>query len=167
MALSMYQASIPQFKAMLTNLSAILKKAEEHATAHKIDPKVFMEARLFPDMLPLTKQVQIACDQPKNGFARLAGIEPPKYEDKEASFAELYERIAKTIAFIDTIKPEQIDGSEKKEIKFSIFEWNFEFIGDQYLLSWIIPNFYFHVATAHDILRHNGVPIGKNDYLGR
>ncbi|QWD84177.1 DUF1993 domain-containing protein [Polynucleobacter sp. MWH-P3-07-1] len=167
MALSMYQASIPQFKAMLTNLSAILKKAEEHATAHKIDPKVFMEARLFPDMLPLTKQVQIACDQPKNGFARLAGIEPPKYEDKEASFAELYERIAKTIAFIDTIKPEQIDGSEKKEIKFSIFEWNFEFVGDQYLLSWIIPNFYFHVATAHDILRHNGVPIGKNDYLGR
>ncbi|QWC95839.1 DUF1993 domain-containing protein [Polynucleobacter paneuropaeus] len=167
MALSMYQASIPQFKVMLTNLSAILKKAEEHATAHKIDPKVLMDARLFPDMLPLTKQVQIACDQPKNGFARLAGIEPPKYEDKEASFAELYERIAKTIAFIDTIKPEQIDGSEKKEIKFSIFEWNFEFIGDQYLLSWIIPNFYFHVATAHDILRHNGVPIGKNDYLGR
>lgn len=167
MALSMYQASVPQFKKMLTNLSAILKKAEEHATAHKIDPKVFLEARLYPNMFPLTKQIQIACDQPKNGFARLAGIEPPKFEDKEASFAELYEHIAKTIAFIDTIKPEQIDGSEGKEIKFSILEWNFEFIGDQYLLTWIIPNFYFHITTAYNILRHNGVDIGKSDYLGR
>ena len=162
----MYQASVPQFKKMLLNLTAILTKAEEHAAAKGFDGKVLVEARLFPDMLPLAKQVQIACDQVKFGLARLAGIEAPKFDDTESTLAQLKERIAKTIAFINAIKPEQIDGTEAKEIKFSIKEWSFEFVGEQYVLTWIIPNFYFHVTTAYGILRHNGVELGKADYLG-
>lgn len=102
----------------------------------------------------------------KNGLSRLASIEPPKFEDNETTFPELQERVAKTIAFIDSIKPDQLDGTEAKEIKFSIKEWNFEFVGEQYLLTWIIPNFYFHVTTTYNILRHNGVEIGKADFLG-
>jgi hypothetical protein len=117
-------------------------------------------------MLPLTRQVFIACDQAKNGLGRLASIEPPKFDDTETTFPELQERVAKTIVFIDSIKPEQLDGTEAKEIKFSIKEWNFEFVGEQYLLTWIIPNFYFHVTTTYNILRHNGVEIGKADFLG-
>jgi len=166
MAISMYQASVPQLKKMLFNLSAILIKGEEYATAKKIEGTVLTGDRLFPDMLPLTRQVFIACDQVKNGLGRIAGIEPPKFEDNETTFAELQERVAKTIAFMDGIKPEQLDGTEAKEIKFSIKEWHFEFVGEQYLLTWIIPNFYFHVTTAYNILRHNGVEIGKSDYLG-
>ena len=166
MAISMYQASIPQLTKMLTNLSNILKKAEEFASAKKLDSKALVEGQLASDMFPLTKQVQIACDQVKNGMARIAGVEPPKFEDDEATLADLQERIAKTIAFANSLKPAQIDGTEAKEIKFSIKEWNFEFVGEQYLLTWIIPNFYFHVTTAYDILRHKGVEIGKSDYLG-
>jgi len=166
MAMSMYQASIPQLTKMLTNLSNILKKGEEFAKAKNVDGAVLVGDRLSPDMFPLSKQVQIACDQVKNGMARLAGIEPPKFDDQESTFAELQERIAKTIAFANTIQPAQVDGAEAKEIKFSIKEWHFEFVGEQYLLTWIIPNFYFHVTTAYNILRHNGVEIGKADYLG-
>jgi hypothetical protein len=166
MAVSMYQASVPQLKKMLVNLTAILTKAEEHIVAKGIDGKVLVEARLFPDMLPLAKQVQIACDQVKLGLARLAGIESPKFDDTESTLAQLKERIAKTIAFIDTIQPEQIDGTEAKVIQFSIKEWSFEFVGEQYVLTWIIPNFYFHVTTTYNILRHNGVELGKADYLG-
>jgi uncharacterized protein len=162
----MYQASIPQFKKMLTNLSHILKKGEAFAAASNVDAKTLVDACLAPDMFPLTKQVQIACDQVKNGMARLAGVEPPKFDDHETTFAQLQERIQKTIAFADSITPAQVDGTETKEIKFSIKEWNFEFVGQQYLLTWIIPNFYFHVTTAYDILRHQGVEIGKSDYLG-
>jgi hypothetical protein len=162
----MYQASIPQFIKMLTNLSNILKRGEEFAKAKNIDGSVLVSDRLAPDMFPLSKQVQIACDQVKNGMARLAGVEPPKFDDQEATFAELQERIAKTIAFAKSIQPAQVDGTEAKEIKFSIKEWSFEFVGEQYLLTWIIPNFYFHVTTAYNILRHNGVEIGKSDYLG-
>ena len=166
MAMSMYQASIPQLTKMLTNLSNILKKGEEFAKAKNVDGAVLVGDRLSPDMFPLSKQVQIACDQVKNGMARLAGVEPPKFDDNESTFAELQERIAKTIAFAKNIQPAQVDGTEAKEIKFSIKEWNFEFVGEQYLLTWIIPNFYFHVTTAYNILRHNGVEIGKSDYLG-
>jgi len=162
----MYQASIPQFTKMLTNLSNILKKGEEFASAKGIDSKMLVEGSLAPDMLPLSKQVQIACDQVKNGMARLAGVEPPKFEDSETTFAQLQERIVKTIAFANSLKPAQIDGTEAKEIKFSIKEWSFEFVGEQYLLTWIIPNFYFHITTAYAILRHNGVELGKMDYLG-
>jgi hypothetical protein len=166
MAISMYQASIPQLTKMLSNLSNILKKGETFANAKGVDGKVLVEDRLAPDMFPLAKQVQIACDQVKNGMARLAGVEPPKFEDNETTFAQLQERIAKTIAFANSIQAVQVDGTEAKEIKFSIKEWNFEFVGEQYLLTWIIPNFYFHVTTAYNILRHNGVEIGKSDYLG-
>ena len=162
----MYKASIPPFKKMLTNLSTLLSKAESHINQKKIDEKALLGSRLFLDMFALTKQVQIACDQAKNGMARLAGIEAPKMADQEASIAELQARIAKTIEFLDTIKPEQLDGAAAKEIKFSIGEWKFEFIGDDYLMTWIIPNFYFHVTTAYNILRHNGLDIGKSDYLG-
>jgi hypothetical protein len=167
MAMSMYQASIPQFIKMLTNLSNILKKGEEFAKVKGIDEAVLVsECRLAPDMFPLSKQVQIACDQVKNGMARLASVELPKFEDNETTFTQLQERIAKTITFANSLKPEQVDGTETKEIKFSIREWSFEFVGEQYLLTWIMPNFYFHVTTAYDILRHNGVEIGKTDYLG-
>jgi hypothetical protein len=166
MAISMYQASAPQLKKMLGNLTTILTKAEEHATAKGIDDKVLAGARLFPDMFPLARQVQIACDQAKFGLARLAGVEAPKFEDTESTLAQLKERIAKTIAFMDGIKPEQIDGTEAKEIQFSIKGRSFEFVGEQYVLTWIIPNFYFHVATAYNILRHNGIELGKADYLG-
>ncbi len=165
MTMSMYQASVPQFKKMLGNLSAILKKAEAHAANKKVDEKVLLGSRLFLDMFGLTKQVQIACDQAKNGLARLAGVDAPKMDDQEATFAEIQDRIARTIGFLDTLKPEQMDGSANKEISFSIGERKFEFVGDQYLLTWIIPNFYFHITTAYNILRHNGVEIGKTDYL--
>ena len=166
MALSMYQASIPQLEKMLTNLSNLLKKGEEFAKAKNIDGSVLINARLAPDMFPLAKQVKIACDQVKNGMARLAGVELPAFDDNETTFAQLQERIAKTITFAKSITPAQLDGSETKEIRFSIKEWKFEFVGEQYLLTWIIPNFYFHVTTAYNILRHNGVEIGKADYLG-
>lgn len=166
MAISMYQASVPQLKKMLVNLTTILTKAEEHVAAKGIDGKVLVEARLFPDMLPLAKQVQIACDQVKFGLARLASVDAPKFDDTESTLAQLKERIAKTIAFMNSIQPEQIDGTEAKEIKFSIKEWSFEFVGEQYVLTWIIPNFYFHVTTTYNILRHNGVELGKADYLG-
>ena len=166
MALSMYQASIPQLKKMLINLSNILKKGEEFAKAKNIDSAVLINDRLAPDMFPLVKQVQIACDQVKNGMARLVGVEIPQFDDRETNFAQLQERIAKTIAFVDGITPAQVDGTEAKEIQFSIKEWKFEFVGQQYLLTWIIPNFYFHMTTAYDILRHNGVELGKSDYLG-
>jgi hypothetical protein len=162
----MYQASIPQFTKMLTNLSNILQKGEAFAKAKNIDGTVLVGDRLAPDMFPLSKQVQIACDQVKNGMARLAGIEPPKFDDQESTFAQLQERIAKTIAFAQSIQPAQVDGTEAKEIKFSIKEWHFEFVGEQYLFTWIMPNFYFHVTTAYNILRHNGVEIGKADFLG-
>jgi hypothetical protein len=166
MAMSMYQASIPQFVKMLTNLSNILKKGEAFAKEKNIDGAVLVNARLAPDMYPLSKQIQIACDQVKNGMARLAGVEAPKFGDHESTFEQLQERIAQTIAFAKTITPAQLEGSDTKEIKFSIKEWNFEFVGDQYLLTWIIPNFYFHITTAYNILRHNGVVVGKSDYLG-
>lgn len=166
MAISMYQASAPQLKKMLGNLTTILTMAEEYATAKGIDGKVLVEARLFPDMFPLARQVQIACDQVKFGLARLAGVEAPKFEDTESTLPQLKERITKTITFMDSIKPEQIDGTEAKEIQFSIKGRNFEFVGEQYVLTWIIPNFYFHIATTYNILRHNGVELGKADYLG-
>ncbi|MBU3575440.1 DUF1993 family protein [Polynucleobacter sp. UK-Mo-2m-Kol15] len=166
MAISMYQASAPQLKKMLVNLTTILTMAEEYAAAKGVDGKVLVEARLFPDMFPLARQVQIACDQVKFGLARLAGVEAPKFEDTESTLPQLKERIAKTIAFMDSIKPEQIDGTEAKVIQFSIKGRNFEFVGEQYVLTWIIPNFYFHITTTYNILRHNGIELGKADYLG-
>jgi hypothetical protein len=151
---------------MLGNLAAILRTAAEHASSRKIDPSVFINARLFPDMFPLVKQVQIATDQAKGGVARLAGVDIPKFEDNEATFDELQARIAKTIAFLDAIKASQIDGSEERDIVLQLHETKLEFKGKAFLLGWVLPNFYFHVTTAYSILRHNGVDIGKKDYLG-
>ncbi|MBK9218187.1 MAG: DUF1993 domain-containing protein [Uliginosibacterium sp.] len=166
MALSMYQSSIPMLKRMLGSLATILDKAVAHAEAKKIDPAVLFGARLFPDMFPLSRQVQIATDQAKGCAARLAGVEVPKYEDNETNFAELQARLAKTIAFLDSLTPAQIDGSEGKDIVVQVRDLKLDFKGQDYLLQWVLPNFYFHVTTAYNILRHNGIEIGKKDYLG-
>lgn len=166
MTISMYSASIPALKRSLNGLAAILGKAEEHAKSRKIDPGVLLGARLYPDMFPLIKQVQIATDNAKGCAARLAGSEIPRYDDNETSFAELAARIAKTIAFLDTFGPEQIDGSEGRDISLQAGGQTYEFKGLPYLTGWVLPNFYFHVATAYAILRHNGVEISKKDFLG-
>ena len=167
MTISMYQASVPVFERMLGNLAIILEKGAAHAEAKKIDPSVFFNARLFPDMFTLSKQVQIAADMAKGGVARLAGEEPPRYEDTETTLTELVARVNKTIAFIKGFKAAQIDGSEEKEIVLKMKHATMEFRGQQYLLNWVYPNFYFHVTTTYDILRHNGVEVGKMDFLGK
>ncbi len=164
--LTMYDATIPPLKRTLTNLSAILQKGENHADAKKVEHSVLLNARLALDMYPLTRQVQIATDMSKGAVARLAGVEIPKYEDTETTFAELQARIAKTITFIDAIKPAQMDGSETRDIVIPIRNTNLEFKGQAYLLNWVMPNVYFHVTTAYNILRNNGVELGKLDYLG-
>ncbi|NOU24434.1 MAG: DUF1993 domain-containing protein [Methylotenera sp.] len=164
--LSMYEASIPVLKRTLTNLAAILKKGEQYADARKIEHAVLLNARLFPDMYPLTRQVQIATDMSKGAAARLAGLEVPKYEDNETTFAELQARITKTIAFIDTVKPAQFEGSESREVTITVRQVDLKFKGQDYLLKWVNPNVYFHVTTAYNILRHNGVELGKVDFLG-
>ena len=166
MTLSMHQASALRFASLLKNLSAILDKAQAHVEAKKLDPAAFTTYRLFPDMFPLTRQVQVACDAAKGAVARLAGVEVPKHEDTEQTFAELKARIAKTIDFISTIKPAQIDGSENKEILLKLSGKEVKFTGMQYLLGHATPNFYFHVTTVYNILRHNGVEIGKRDFIG-
>ena len=152
---------------MLRNLSALIDKAEAHCAAKKIEPTVLTGYRLFPDMFPLTRQVQVACDTAKGAVARLAGVEIPKHEDVEQTFAELKSRIAKTLDFIESVKPERIDGSEEKEIVLAMRSGERRFKGLQYLLGQAYPNFYFHVTTAYNILRHNGVEIGKADFIGK
>lgn len=164
--LAMYDATIPPLKRSLTNLSAILKKGEDYADAKKIEHSVLLNARLFPDMYPLTRQVQIATDMSKGAAARLSGIEVPKYEDDESTFAELQARIAKTITFIDSIKPAQMEGAENLDIVIPIRKTELKFTGQAYLLNWVMPNVHFHVTTAYNILRHNGVELGKPDFLG-
>lgn len=166
MTLSMYQASVPVFIHGLNNLSAILTKAETHAGAKKIEPSVLVNARLFPDMFPLSRQVQIATDIVKGGVARLAGVEVPSFPDTETTFPELRTRIAKIIEFINSIKPAQIDGSEAKAIALKVGGNEMKFEGQPYLLNFVIPNFYFHFMASYAILRHNGVEIGKMDFLG-
>ena len=166
MNLSMYQASAPRFANTLKNLSAILDKAQAHAEAKKIDDQVLTSARLFPDMFTLARQVQISCDTAKGAVARLAGAEIPKHEDTEQSFEELKARIAKTAEFIVGFKPAQIDGSEDKEVVLRLAGSEVKFKGVQYLLGFAWPNFYFHVTAAYAILRHNGVDIGKRDFIG-
>jgi len=166
MTISMYQASAPRFVNMLNNLSAVLDKAAAHAEARKIDPAVLIADRLYPNMLPLASQVRIACDNAKGAVARLAGVEVPKHEDTEQTFAELKARIAKTIAFVQSIQPAQIDGSEERDITLKLGPTEVKFKGMQYLLGFALPNFYFHVVTAYDILRHDGVELAKRDYIG-
>ncbi|MBL0318133.1 MAG: DUF1993 domain-containing protein [Alphaproteobacteria bacterium] len=167
MSLSMYQASIPVFIRMLGHLNDILAKGEAHATAKKIDPSVFINARLAPDMFALARQIQITTDGVKGCAARLAGIDIPRYEDTETTFSELYARINKTIDFLKTVTAQQIDGTEEKQIKLKVGPRELEFKGQAYLLNFVIPNFYFHLVTTYGILRHNGVDIGKMDFLGK
>lgn len=167
MTLSMYQASVPVFRQMLGALSAVLAKAEAHAVAKKIEPNALLQARLYPDMFALLRQVQIACDFAKGVAARLAGVEVPGFEDKEETFADLQARIEKTLAFVAGLEASQIDGSEESRIvtqagtpKEKIFS------GQSYLLNYGLPHFFFHTTTAYAILRHNGVDVGKKDYVG-
>ena len=155
------------FSRALNNLAAILEKAAAHAEARKIDPAVLINYRLYPDMLPLSKQIQIAADSAKGGVARLAGGEPPKYEDNETSIPEFIARLRKTVAYLESIKPEQIDGSEDKTVSWKTQTTTRTMQGMPYLLSHVTPNVYFHVTTAYDILRHCGVEIGKQDFLGK
>jgi hypothetical protein len=162
----MYDASIPGFIRILGNLSAILDKAAAYAEAKKIDPSVLVNARLAPDMFPLSRQVQIATDGVKGCAARLAGVDVPSYPDTESTLPELKARIAKTADFLKGFKPAQIDGSEERKVAFKVGGQDRSFLGKPYLFEWVIPNFYFHVTTAYDILRHNGLDIGKKDYLG-
>ena len=163
----MYQASAPRFAAMLRNLSTLLDKAEAHCTAKKIEPSALTTFRLYPDMFPLTRQVQIACDTAKGAVARLAGADIPKHEDSEQTFADLKARIAKTVEFIESLKAERIDGTEDKEIVLAMRSGERRFKGMPYLLGFAYPNFYFHITTAYNILRHNGVELGKLDFLGK
>jgi hypothetical protein len=167
MSNAMYDHSIPVFTKMLGNLAAILDKGAQHCAAKKIDPAALLGARLYPDMFALTRQVQTATDQAKGGAARLAGVEVPKYEDAEKSFQELKARVARTVAFVGGIEPEQLAGSEAREIKLEFPNRPpLVFKGEFYLKHFVLPNFYFHVATAYDILRHNGVELGKRDFIG-
>ena len=166
MSFSMYAASVPVFKQILTALAANLAKAEAHATEKKIEPVALLQARLFPDMFNLTRQVQVAADFAKGASARLAGVDVPKYEDNEQSFAQLQERIAKTLAFIDSLPRGDIEGSEERDITVGSGEKTRHFKGAPYLVHYALPHFYFHATTAYDILRHNGVDIGKKDFIG-
>ncbi len=165
--MSMYTSSIPAAIKCLNNLSAILAKGAAFCEEKGIDGTVLTSARLAPDMFPLARQVQIACDSAKGCGARLSGTESPKHEDNETTFDELQARIKKTVAFLETLKPESIEGTEDKEIKFKAGPYELEFTGQSYLCTFVLPNLYFHTTTAYNILRHNGVAIGKMDYLGK
>lgn len=167
MKISMYQTSVPPFIRVLNNLAAILEKGAAHAEARKIDPAVLLNARLFPDMFPLVRQVQLATDSASSGCARLAGAEVPVYESNETSFAELIGRVLKTVTYLETLKPQQIDESEDKTVSWQTRSSTKSMQGIPYLTNHVLPNLYFHVTTAYNILRHNGVEIGKMDYLGR
>lgn len=167
MPISMYSASVPVFSTVLKNLSHVLAKGEANAGARKIEPAVFLNDRLAPDMLTLSRQVQIATDHAKGAPARLSGGEALKLEDSEASFAELQARLQKVQDYLASFSAADIDGSEERPIVMKIGGQDMTFSGVQYLLHFAMPNFYFHVTTAYDILRHNGVPIGKADFFGR
>jgi uncharacterized protein len=163
----MYRATVPTFLMMMANLSAILKKAQAHAEAHKIEPAVLVNARLYPNMFPLTRQVQIAADFAKGAAGRLAGAELPAYEDKETTFDELQARIAKTIDFIKGLKPEAFAGVEGRTVTIPVGREREprQMNGATYLFDYALPNFYFHLTTAYAILRHNGVELGKADFV--
>lgn len=166
MSFDVYNASIPVFARALSNLRGILSKAQAHAEARKIDPQALLGARLFPDMHPLVRQVQIATDVCKGGAARLAGIDVPSYPDTETTFAELHARIDKTVAFVNTIKAEQLHGAAERKITLTLPNMTVNLTGMEYLLGFVTPNMYFHVTTTYALLRHNGVELGKADYLG-
>jgi hypothetical protein len=166
MSNDLHQASVPQFLRMLNNLKGILEKAAAHAAAKKIEESALLDARLFPDMFPLTMQVRIASDFPRGTCARLAGEEPPKVEDNETSFAELIARVDAAIAYVRGFSAAKLAGAEERKITRKIRGVDRTFSGTDYLYQFALPNFYFHLTTAYAILRHNGVEIGKTDFLG-
>ncbi|NML45663.1 DUF1993 domain-containing protein [Ramlibacter sp. G-1-2-2] len=166
MTMSMYSASVPVFQHMLKNLVHILDKGEQSAAARKLDPTALTTYRLAPDMLPFTKQIMIACDAAKLGVARISGLEAPKFDDSEASFPELKDRVQKTLDWLATVPASALDGTEDKDITFPIGRENTRTMKAQaYLTTWVLPNMFFHITTAYAILRHNGVDLGKQDYL--
>ena len=166
MALSMYQASVPVFTQILGALGNVLSKAEAHAAAKKIDLAVLLGLRLTPDMLPLSRQLHLVCDFAKSATARLAGVEVPTWTDEEKTFAEFHARVLKTSTYVQGFSPAQIDGSEEREITLKMRDATRTFKGQPYLLHFVLPNFFFHATTAYDILRHNGVELGKRDFVG-
>lgn len=166
MALSMYQASVPIFIKFLGNLADLLEKGRADAEARKFAPEILMQARLAPDMHPLSRQVQIASDMVKNGAARLADVAAPAFPDTETSFEMLAERVAKTIAFLDTLQEAQFADSDSRNVTLKLPGREIDFTGAEYLTRFVLPNFYFHLTTAFAILRHNGVTIGKMDFMG-
>lgn len=166
MPFTMSQASLPVFQIGLSALSGVLDKAAAYAAAKKVDPSVLLAYRLAPDMFALARQVQVVCDQAKNGVARLAGVEPPKFEDNETSIEQLKERVAKTLGFLKTLDGKAIDASAEREIAFPLGKQQGQMIGADYLNHFVLPNFYFHLTAAYAIVRHCGVDIGKRDFLG-
>ena len=162
----MYAASVPPMIRSLTNLRSMLEKATDYAETKKIDPSVLINARLYPDMFPLSRQVQIATDVAKGAVSRLTGLEPPKYEDNESTFPELLVRLDKTITLLESVNPEQMDGAEDRTITLPLHDRTVTFKGLDYLANFVLPNVYFHVTTAYAILRHNGLELGKKDFLG-
>jgi hypothetical protein len=164
--LNMYEFTIPPLKRALANLAQNLSKSETYAKAKNIEASVLLNARLFADMYPLIRQIQIATDMSKGAGARLAGVEVPKYEDRETTFEALQARITKTIAFLESLRPEQFVDAEIRPIVITVRDTNLHFVGQDYLLKWVFPNVYFHCTTAYNILRHNGVELGKLDFLG-
>jgi len=166
MKISMYEASIPTFLHTLRNLKAILQKGVAHAESKKYEPALLATTRLAPDMLPLTRQIQIASDAAKGAAARLAGVDPPKFEDNETTMDELFARVKKTVEFIDSVPAASLEGSETRDIKIALRDRTVEFQGLAFLQNWALPNFFFHHVTAYNLLRHNGVDIGKRDFLG-
>lgn len=166
MTSSIYSASVPVFKQMLTALSDVLKKADAHVTEKNIDPNALLQARLFPDMFPLLRQVQLATDFAKGAAARLGGIEVPRYDDVEHDFAGLQARIDKTLAFIDSVPREAIEAGATRDITVGTGANQRQFKGLPYLLHFAVPHFFFHATTAYDILRHNGLDVGKKDFIG-
>jgi len=167
MTISMYNTSVQVMIKMLGNLEAILDKAIAHAAARKIEDSAFVDARLYPDMFTFARQIRIATDMSKGAGARLAGINIPKFEDNEKTLPELKARLRKAIEFLSTLTPAQIDGTETREITLTVGGNTMNFKGLDYLNHWVLPNFYFHVATAYNLLRHGGVEIGKMDFLGK
>jgi len=164
--MSLHDPTVFQISKMLRNLEGWLDKAAEYAKSREFDPEVLLQARLYPDQFPLVRQIQAACDAAKAGAARLAGIEAPSHPDTETTLAEVRERIAKTLAFLESITPEKLEGAESREIALPFLPDNQRIKGADYVTEMGTPNFYFHVITAYAILRHNGVNVGKRDFIG-
>ncbi|HEY6529347.1 MAG TPA: DUF1993 domain-containing protein [Cellvibrionaceae bacterium] len=166
MSISLYKITVPFLTHQLTVLNELLSKAQTHATAKKIDPAALLQSRLFPDMFALIKQVQIATDMSKGAAARLANVEIPRFEDNEVTFEDLHARINKCIDFISSLNEEQFSGAESRSIQLKVGSYELSFKGDDYVTQWVLPNVFFHITTAYNILRHNGVELGKKDFLG-